>query len=109
MGVQPTLEGGPYARDLDRLKHELEAREDSYLRRWGWACSSHTPGSYWMWSRDFADYDREWDEWNAKVAATGKGSPHAAYGRITCGKDHALQITRSCLDERPEDGGPFDD
>lgn len=95
----------PLARDVENAERRLHQLQDAYLRRWGWTISSHTPGSYWMWSRSFDDYNSRWDEWNAKVAATGKGSPHKPYGPMTCDKETALRVTRQCLDERPEDGG----
>lgn len=99
----------PFARDIEEIRHRLESAETDYLRRWGWSSTCHTPGSYWMWSRSFDDYNARWDEWNAKVAATGKGTPHAPYPPMIVDKATALRITLQCLDQRPEDGEAFDD
>lgn len=85
--------------DVLKARHELSDIEDAYLKQWGWKCTSHTPGSYWLYVRSFEDYDKKWDKWNAKVAETGRGSPHKPYGTLTCDRVHALKITLGCLDE----------
>lgn len=49
----------------------------TYLERFGWKYTCSTPGSYWMWKRDFG----------------GK------YGVVIVPQDLAIRITQSELDE----------
>lgn len=88
------------------LHHQIEAAEQeveylkaTYLRRFGWNHTSTTPGSYWLWKRDFADVDAKGKAWHD---AHPKASPHQPYGVITAGTDLAVSMTVRCLDEQPE-------
>ncbi|WP_029418081.1 hypothetical protein [Brevundimonas bacteroides] len=99
------------ARDIENARDALEAAETRYLKRWGWNQTCNTPGSYWLWQRDFAAEDKAR---HAAWAAAGPGpygmpSEPRPYGVITAGRDLAVSMTLRFLDCRPEDQGGDDD
>lgn len=74
---------------LVELEHELEAAQRDYLKHMGWKQTSHTPGSFWLWVRDFADYDRRFDDWHAKHPDRDR----VPYGTFTGQTDLALKMS----------------
>lgn len=74
---------------IAELEHELNAAQRDYLNHMGWKSTSHTPGSYWLWVRDFADYDRRFDEWHAK----NPDRQREPYGTFTAQTDLALRMS----------------
>lgn len=64
---------------LDR-ENELDSTKRHYLKRFGWKETSETPGSYWLWVRDFP-----------------------LYGRITAQTDIAVRMTAIELDDEDEE------
>lgn len=105
-----------YAGDLDEAERQLEQYQFEYLTRWGWKQTCQTPGSYWMWRRDFTPDDEaamvRWGERNAQREIEIKefGKPHtpnspkppAGYGVVCVPKDMAISMTIRALDEQPE-------
>jgi hypothetical protein len=71
------------------LEHQLEAAQRDYLKHMGWTSTSHTPGSYWLWVRDFADYGRRFDEWHAK----NPDRKREPYGTFTAQTELALRMS----------------
>lgn len=50
MNTQTTISSA----DIKDKEHELEQLKGRYLRSRGWAySSSHTPGCYWVWRREW--------------------------------------------------------
>ena len=85
---------------IEEASQHVKDLKDDYLRRWGWTQTSHTPGSLWVWKRDFADLDEKSKKWHDEHPAA---SPHVPYGLITThNTDTAVSITVSVLDEQPE-------
>lgn len=82
---------GTHAKILD-LGRELENAKVIYLERFGWSQTCHTPGSYWMWTRDFADYDAYLEQSHPATA-----SPFKPYGRVMAGIDTAVEMTRKTI------------
>lgn len=97
----PQPKGGPHLYEIGDLERQLEGAKGAYLKRWGWTQTCNSPGSFWVWYRDFADYDQ-------KMAAVHKErklpSDHRPYGIITAPTDLAISMTRSALDEQLELG-----
>lgn len=100
------------ARDIEAAQGALEQAQDAYLRRWGWILTCNTPGSFWLWERDFAAEDM------ARHAAWAAGGPGPSgrmpseprpIGRITADRELAVSMTLRSLDERPEDQDGDDD
>lgn len=96
-----------FAFQIDEAEHVLQQVKDRYLRRWGWETTCNTPGSYWLWRRDFAVEDKErHDRWQeAGPGPYGWPSEPKPYGLITASLDTAVAMTRRCLDEQPEPDG----
>ena len=87
-----------FAHEIDAAAAALEATQHAYLRRWGWVRTCATPGAYWLWKRDFADYDKRFEAWHtAHPDRPGKPS-----GVMTLPTDLAVSMTRRALDEQPE-------
>jgi hypothetical protein len=90
-----------YHHHIEDAERELRDVKERYLRRWGWTSTCATPGSYWLWRRDFAEHD-------AKMEAIHRErklpSPWAPYGVVTVPLDLAVSMTVRCLDEQPELG-----
>lgn len=87
--------------DIDTAERALIARRHGFLEAMGWKLTCNTPGSYWLWRRDFADVDARWKAIEiAKVARDGKAfpSPHPVIGVIVCNEDSAITMSRAILD-----------
>lgn len=82
---------------------EVEALKRYYLQRFGWESTCNTPGSYWLWRRDFAKEDAErharWVERGA--GPLGMPSEPQPYGVVTASTDLAVSMTERSLDEQP--------
>lgn len=94
---------------LEEAEREVEDHKRGYLRRFGWDHTCNTPGSYWLYRRDFAAEDAarhaQWKERGA--GPLGMPSEPQPYGVITAGVDLAVSITKSALDyEIDQDGDP---
>lgn len=94
-----------FAYQIDEAEAELDAIKARYLTRWGWTATCETPGSYWMWRRDFADYDATFDAWYAAHPERTRPQPT---GALTLPLDLAVSMTRRALDEQPELAGEED-
>ncbi len=81
------------APEIARLEERLENEKWSYLAAMGWKMTCNTPGSFWMWRRDFAKEDAERQ---ARHPATA--SPFEPYGIIMADTDTAVQMTMRELD-----------
>jgi hypothetical protein len=90
--------------EIETEQQMVEDLQKSYLRRWGWVETCSTPGSYWLWRRDFADVDAQRKAWDDEHEAgkPGKPSPSVPYGVVTAPLDLAISMTVRCLDEQPE-------
>lgn len=94
---------------ITEAEGEVEDLKRAYLYRFGWSCSSNTPGAYWLWRRDFADLDAQRAKWDKAHDAGKPGKPSISppYGVITAPTDLAVSITQSALDEEiDQDGDP---
>lgn len=89
---------------ITEAESEIENLQRAYLRRWGWDCTCNTPGSFWLWRRDFTPEDvarhARWKE--AGPGPMGWPSEPRPYGVITAPTDLAVSITARSLDEQPE-------
>ena len=85
--------------EIEAAEQDIKDLRRLYLQQWGWKETSHTPGSHWLWQRDFSDVDANFKAWHDKHPTA---SPHRPYGMITAPTDLAVQMTVSCLDEQPE-------
>lgn len=94
-----------FAYEIVDAERALQTKQKDYLRRWGWVETCSTPGSYWMWRRDFADYDAKFDQWYAKHPDRQRPAPT---GVLTLPLDIAVSMTISALDEQPEIAGEED-
>jgi hypothetical protein len=98
-----------YHWQIGEAEQEVEDRKRSYLQRWGWSSTCNTPGSYWLWKRDFAESDTQrharWK--NRGPGPLGWPSEPQPMGVITANTDLAVSMTASFLD--PETDGPLDD
>jgi hypothetical protein len=86
------------ANDISRLERELQSAQSTYLRRYGWETTCNTPGSFWMWSRDFAKEDEVALARHPKTA-----SPFHPMGRIMADTDTAVQMTMRSLDRTADE------
>lgn len=94
---------------LEEAKREVEECERAYLKRFGWEITCNTPGSYWLWRRDFAAEDvATHARWKAQgPGPLGWPSEPQPYGVITAPTDLAISITERALDEEiDQDGDP---
>lgn len=98
--------------------HEIETAEDDvkalktrYLKRFGWESTCNTPGSYWLWKRDFADEDKKQLDWwiahttpEQRQRNHGPGMPSKPepMGVITADLDLAVRMTVNALDMQTE-------
>lgn len=89
--------------DIEAAEQEVEQTKERYLRRFGWEHTSSTPGSFWLWRRDFADVDAKRMEFDKlPPGPLGKPSPTVPYGVITASTDIAVAMTVRCLDDQNE-------
>jgi hypothetical protein len=80
-------------------EENLQSLKRQYLSRFGWTETCNTPGSYWLWIRDFSDIDAARSAWHAEHPKT---SPPQPFGVVTASIDLAISMTTRCLDEQPE-------
>ena len=85
------------------VRENVESAESAYLRRFGWTLTCNTPGSFWLWRRDFAGEDAERHKrWKERGPGPyGWPSEPKAYGVIYAGRELAVSMTLSDLDPRP--------
>jgi hypothetical protein len=86
------------ANDILRLERELRDARSGYLRLHGWASTCNTPGSFWMWTRDFANEDEAALKRHPKTA-----SPFQPMGRVMADTDTAVQMTMRSLDRTSDE------
>lgn len=79
---------------IDNLEHALNNARRDYLVRHGWRETSNTPGSFWLWRRDFADVDKK-----RETHYRPPGSAFHPYGIITADTDMAVKMTANELDQ----------
>lgn len=89
---------------IEEAIQQVEHLRNAYLMRWGWNHTSNTPGSYWLWRRDFTKEDAERHaRWKAAGAGPmGWPSEPRGYGVITSSTELAVSITVRSLDEQAE-------
>ncbi|MBZ5760246.1 hypothetical protein LAV84_06755 [Rhizobium sp. VS19-DR104.2] len=80
------------------LENRLGQEKRNYLRRLGWKQTCNTPGSFWMWTRDFADVDEK-----SRANHPPKASPFAPYGFITAETEMAVQMSIRVLEPAGSD------
>lgn len=97
--------------EIEQLELDLQGARSSYLRRHGWVQTCNTPGSYWLWRRDFAAEDQQnqtnWKAICKQVADAGRvgmPSPPSPMGVITADTILAVSMTRKRLDTFDEEG-----
>lgn len=97
--------------EIEQIELDLQGARNSYLRRHGWVQTCSTPGSYWLWRRDFATEDQQnqtnWETTCKRVASegrTGMPSPPSPMGVITADTILAVSMTRKRLDTFDEEG-----
>lgn len=91
--------------DIDIAERELNSVKEAYLRRFGWDLTCSTPGSFWLWKRDFKDVDaRHMEALNKRHAEAIRhgvktsASQPVLYGLVTAPTDLAVKMTAACLD-----------
>ncbi len=90
---------------MERLDKEFKAAQAEYLRQYGWEHTSATPGSIWLWRRDFIREDdmivRNHNKLVATVRMQGreyKGSNAMTHGVVLSDMETALMITYRYLE-----------
>ncbi|SNT20275.1 hypothetical protein [Sphingopyxis indica] len=89
---------------IEAAKNALENVKTDYLRRWGWKQTCNTPGSFWLWQRDFSEEDAAAHaRWKARgPGPLGMPSEPRPFGIITAPIDLAVSMTARFLDEQLE-------
>lgn len=102
-----------YYADIEAAEDILQTRREMYLRRWGWRQTCNTPGSFWLWQRDFAAEDADrlkwWEEACARKPPLGNPSKPHPMGVITASLETAVSMTVRSLDTQPERESDDDD
>lgn len=75
------------------LENQLEVSRTQYLRMHGWERTCNTPGSFWMWKRDFSDIDEK-----RRASHPATASPFQPYGLIMAETETAVMMTIRVLD-----------
>lgn len=95
--------------EIEQHLSNVEGARKSYLRRHGWKETCNTPGSYWLWVRDFAAEDQRrqtwWEDTCKRIAAEGRigmPSPPRPMGVVTAPCELAVSMTRRVLDADDE-------
>jgi glutamate mutase epsilon subunit len=100
--------------DIEAAENALREAQRSYLKRFGWTQTCNTPGSFWLWMRDFAAEDKQRHAWWKKASAdlaelrkrgrTTRRPPSEPrpYGVITADTEMAVQMTVRTLDDQSE-------
>lgn len=88
---------------------EAKNLQHHYLEMHGWEYTCNTPGSYWLWRRDFTKEDTirhaRWKE--RGPGPLGWPSEPQPFGVITADTDLAVSITENVLDDTvDQDGDP---
>lgn len=83
---------------IETLEAKLRETKNAYLRLHGWTRTCNTPGSFWVWTRDFADIDEK-----RKAYHPPKASPFVPYGFVMAETDLAVMMTQRCLEPPPID------
>jgi hypothetical protein len=94
---------------IAEAQSEAKSLQEQYLRMHGWDCTCNTPGSYWLWRRDFANEDAaahaRWKE--RGPGPLGWSSEPQPFGIITANTDLAVSMTERVLDsDIDQDGDP---
>lgn len=89
---------------LYSLENKLKESRSNYLRLHGWQRTCNTPGSFWMWKRDFADVDEK-----RRAYHPPKASPFQPYGLIMADTETAVMMTMRALDIDEDGAGRSDD
>lgn len=92
-------------RELERRRMSLHTAEIKYLRAAGWSQTCNTPGSIWMWVRDFSREDRQGQRNHDRLIQTvldagrePRMSPFTPMGLIMAGEDTAIAMTERFLE-----------
>ena len=93
-----------YHHEIQDAESNVEQLKRAYLKRFGWSETCSTPGSYWLWRRDFANIDAKRKMWDDEHEAGQPGKPSRSqpYGVVTASLDLAIAMTLRCLDEQSE-------
>lgn len=96
----------------DEIAEAINALEDlkkDYLLEHGWTQTCNTPGSYWLWKRDFSDVDEKsyhwWQTTSERVMKEGRDPPSrpVPMGIVMADMDLAVRMTESVLETKPEE------
>ena len=94
---------------IQEAESDVEDFQKAHLRKFGWSLTCNTPGSYWVWRRDFGKEDEgRHKRWRgAGPGPLGWPSEPQPYGVITAPLDLAVSMTMRELDEEiDQDGCP---
>ena len=81
---------------VEEMQGDVLRKKEEILRAHGWQNTCYTPGSYWLWRRDFADLDQKRvSHWEARGQKGNKPEP---YGVVTVPLDLAYTMTEAVLD-----------
>lgn len=85
---------------IESAERALNSARSAFLHDMGWGRTCNTPGSYWLWQRDFADVDARWREIEANREREGKPfpTPHRPIGTVIVDEEHAIIMSRASLD-----------
>ena len=94
---------------ISEAKGVVSDLQRQYLQAHGWAYTCNTPGSYWLWRRDFAVEDAarhaRWKE--RGPGPYGWPSEPQPFGVITAPEELAVSMTERYLDDAiDQDGDP---
>lgn len=87
-----------------KLENDLNDARRDYVRSHGWNETCNTPGSFWMWKRDFSDVDEVMKANHPKTA-----SPFQPYGMVMADLDLAVSMTARELDRSDEAAEPTEE
>ena len=97
-----------FAHEIENQAAILQGLRENYLKRWGWQITCNTPGSYWLWWRDWKVEDEErtkgWERRQKQKKTPNGTRPPKPYGIVCVGMDLAVSMTISVLDEQLELG-----
>ena len=91
--------------EIRECETNLEVAKGGYLRAHGWSQTSTTPGSYWMWRRDFGDVNaRRLAEHEAFCKRIKQQREHHSYPQeMLADTDTAIRMTWAEIDPRCND------
>jgi len=101
-----TVLSGTYA-DIEDADGRLRFAQEQYVKRHGWKVTCNTPGSYWMWQRDFtAEHAAALARWKERgPGPMGMPIKPQSYGHLTVTLEMAVSMTRAVLDRDEDDDG----